>query len=133
LREGALVVLYLVGDKSSRKELLAKYDEQIERNKDWPDSYAARASVLYRIADYREAIKDYQKAIQLAANDLRARQDTAYMGLARCYAMTNKLREAKSTIEKAPLSAKQLAALKRDPAFAKMVDDPKYKDVFTPK
>jgi tetratricopeptide (TPR) repeat protein len=133
LREGALVVLVLVGDKNARRELLAEYDDQIDRNPKWPNSFTARGSVLYRIADYREAINDFKKAIQLSAEDLRARQDDAYIGLAKSYAMTNKLKEAAQTIERAPLTAKQIAALKKDPAFAKMVENPKFQNVFNPK
>lgn len=133
LREGALVVLVLVGDKNARRELVAEYDEQIDRNPKWPNSYTARGQILYRIADYREAIIDFKKAIQMSSDDLRARQDDAYIGLAKSYAMTNKLKEAAQTLEHAPLSAKQINALRKDPAFAKMVDNPKYQNVFTPK
>lgn len=131
--QGALILLVVVGDKSARKELLAEYDDQIERNKTWPNSYAARGDVYYKIGDYKEAILDYKKAIQLSADDLKARQDTAYIGLARCYAMTKKIDEAGKTLEKAPLTKKQLAALKKDPAFARLVEHPKYKDLFSDK
>jgi tetratricopeptide (TPR) repeat protein len=131
LHEGALVVLVLIGDRNARKELLAPYDEQVDRNKAWANSYTARGDVLYKIADYREAVNDYKKAIQLSADDLRTRQDSAYIGLAKSYAMQGKIKEAGTTLEKAPLTAKQLAALKKDPAFAKLVEHPKYKDLFT--
>lgn len=131
--QGALIALVLVGDRSARKELLAPLDDEIENNKTWPALYTSRGDVLYKIADYKDAINDYKKAIQLAADDLRARQDGAYIGLARCYAMTNKLKEAGTTLERAPLTAKQLVALRRDPAFAKLVEHPKYKDLFNPK
>ena len=39
----------------------------------------------------------------------------------------------RAALEKAPLTAKQLAGLKKDPAFAKMAENPKYKDVFVTK
>jgi tetratricopeptide (TPR) repeat protein len=131
LREGALVVLVLVGDRNARKDLLEPYDQLVDRNKMWANSYTSRADVLYKIQDYREAVNDYKKAIQLSADDLRTRQDSAYIGLAKSYAMQGKIKDAGTTLEKAPLTAKQLAALKKDPAFAKLVEHPKYKDLFT--
>jgi tetratricopeptide (TPR) repeat protein len=126
------VVLVLVGDRSARKDLLKPYDDQVDRNKAWANSYTERGDVYYKIADYREAVNDYTKAIKLSADDLRTRQDSAYIGLAKSYAMQGKIKEAGTTLEKAPLTSKQLAALKKDPAFAKLVDHPKYKDLFTP-
>jgi tetratricopeptide (TPR) repeat protein len=131
LAQGALIVLVLVGDRNARRELLQPYDDQVDRNKAWANSYTARADVLYKIADYKEAVNDYKKAIQLSADDLRTRQDSAYIGLAKSYAMLGKIKEAGTTLEKAPLTAKQLAALKKDPAFAKLAEHPKYKDLFT--
>jgi tetratricopeptide (TPR) repeat protein len=132
ISEGALVVLALIGDRQARKDLLAGYDDAIEKNKNWATSYAARGDVLYKIGDYREAVKDYVHAIQLSAEDLRTRQDGMYIGLAKSYAMMGKVVEAGKTLEKAPLTNKQLVALKKDPAFAKLVEHPKYKDLFTP-
>lgn len=129
-KEGALVLLYLIGDKSARKELLADYDEQIERNKNWATTYEQRANVLYRLGEWRDAQKDYQQAIQLGSKDVRAQTDQAYIGLARCQAMQNKLKDAAKTLESAPVSLKQLNDLARDPAFAKLVENPKYRDVF---
>jgi tetratricopeptide (TPR) repeat protein len=128
--EGALIVLVVAGDRNARKDLLAPYDETIERNKEWPSSYSARGDVLYKIADYTAAINDYKKAIALGAEDLRAQQVNAYIGLARCYAMTKRVNDAYTTLVRAPLTAKQMVGLKSDPAFAKLVDHPKYKGLF---
>lgn len=132
ISEGALVVLTLIGDRQARKDLLQPYDDQIEKNKGWAQLYASRGDVLYKIADYREAAKDYLHAIQLSAEDLRQRQDSMYIGLAKSYAMQGKVVEAGKTLEKAPLTNKQLVALKKEPAFAKLVEHPKYKDLFVP-
>ncbi len=130
--DGALVVLALIGDRQARKDLLQTYDDAIEKNKVWGPSFAARGDILYKIGDYKEAVKDYTHAIQLSAEDLRQRQDGMYIGLAKSYAMQGKIVEAGKTLEKAPLTNKQLVALKKDPAFAKLVDHPKYKDLFVP-
>ncbi len=129
-KEGALVLLYQIGDKSARKELLADYDDQIERNKNWANSYEQRANVLYRLGEWRDAQRDYQQAITLGNRDVRAQLDQAYIGLARCQAQQNKLKDAMTTLERAPISLKQLTELARDPAFQKLVENPKYRGVF---
>ncbi|MBL8862625.1 MAG: HEAT repeat domain-containing protein [Planctomycetes bacterium] len=130
MREGALVVLVLAGDKSARRELLAPFDERIAKNEGFAAAYEERAGAYYRIGDYKEAVADYQQAIRLSANDLRARQDTAYIGLARSYARWGKLKEAAQTLEKAPLTRQQLSDLRRDPAFAKLLENPRHREVF---
>jgi tetratricopeptide (TPR) repeat protein len=129
LHEAALVALYLAGDKSARRELLQDYDVAIERNKTWASSYESRAGMLYRIGDYREAVKDYQRALQLSAGDLHAHQEESNIGLARCYAQMGKLKDAAQQIEKAPISMKRLAELSKEPVFAKLMES-KYKSVF---
>lgn len=129
-KEGALILLYQIGDKSARKELLADYDEQIERNKNWATTYEQRATVLYRMGEWRDAEKDYRQAITLGNKDVRAQLDQSYIGLARCQAQQNKLKDAVKTLESAPVSLKQLNELARDPAFAKLVENPKFRDVF---
>lgn len=130
VREAALVALHLMGDKSARKDLVSDYDAQIDRNKGWANSYEARANVLYRIGEYRDAIKDFQKALQLSAGDPRARPDDSYIGLARCYMQTGKIKDAAQTLEKATLSNQRLSELSKEPVFEKLVRDPKLRHVF---
>jgi len=130
LKEAALILLHQTGDRNAKKELLADYDEQIERNKTWSNSYEQRAGILYRLAEYKDAQRDYQQALSLAKNDLSARLDEAYVGLARCYMQQNKLKEAAQTLERAPISLKRLADLAKEPLFKKLADNPKYRDVF---
>jgi hypothetical protein len=130
VREGALATLYLAGDRSARKELLADYDDQIEKNKQWAASYEARANVLYRIAEYRDAIRDFQKSLLLASSDLRARTNGCYIGLARCYMQQGKLKEAYDELRKGPLTQKELADLAKEPLFQKLAEHAKYGKVF---
>jgi hypothetical protein len=129
LHEAALVALYLVGDKSARKDLLQDYDVAIERNKTWATSYEQRAALLYRIGDCKEAMKDYQKSLQLSTGDLHAHQEEAFIGLARCYAHLGKLKEAAHELERAPISIKRLGELSKEPVFAKLAES-RYKNVF---
>ncbi len=133
IREGALVVMILAGDKNARRDLLAPYDERIDRNKDFAAAWEDRGSVLYRIGDYRDALNDYKQALKLSENDLRMRQDTLYVGVARCYARMGKLKDAGQTLERAPLTRKQLVELKTDPAFDKLIEDRKYRELFEEK
>lgn len=130
MREGALVVLVLAGDKNARRDLLGEFDERIARNEGYAAGYEERGNVYYRIGDYREAVNDFKQAIKLSADDLRARQDTAYIGLAKSYARWGKLKEAAQTLEKAPLTRQQLADLKNEPAFAKLLENAKYRELF---
>jgi tetratricopeptide (TPR) repeat protein len=130
MREGALVVLALSGDKNARRDLLSEFDERIARNEGYAAGYEERANVYYRIGEYREAVKDFNQAIRLSADDLRARQDTAYIGLARSYARWGKLKEAAQSLEKAPLTRQQLGELKTEPAFAKLLENSKYREIF---
>lgn len=130
MREGALVVLVLSGDKNARRDLLQEFDERISRNEGYAAAYEERGNVYYRIGDYNEAVKDFRHAIKLSADDLRARQDTAYVGLAKSYARWGKLKEAAQALEKAPLTRQQLADLKTEPAFAKLVENAKFREIF---
>ena len=130
VRESALVLLCTLGDKTARKDLLDDYDAQVERGKNWANSYEARGNILYRIGDYREATNDYKKALELASSDFRARQEDSYVGLARCYMQTGKLKEAHGVLEKAPLPAARMAELAKEPVFAKLVEHSKYGAIF---
>lgn len=130
MREGALVVLVLGGDKNARRDLLAEFDDRIARNPEYAAAYEERGNVYYRIGDYREAVNDFKQSIKLSADDLRARQDGAYIGLAKSYARWGKTKEAAQTLEKAPLTRQQLADLKNEPAFAKLLENAKFRELF---
>lgn len=130
VKEAALVVLVLAGDKNARRDLFADVEIQIARAKSYPQGYEARARLNYRIADWREAQKDFQTAIKLSADDFRARPEESYIGLARCFMQLGKLKEAKETLEKAPISLKQLQELSKEPIFQKLAENPKFRGVF---
>jgi len=130
VKEAALVVLVLLGDKNARRDLFADIEIQIQRNKNYAPNYETRARLEYRIGDWREAQKDYQTALRLSANDFRARPEEAYIGLARCWMQLGKLKEAADTLLKAPLPRKQLQDLAKEPVFQKLVENPKYSGVF---
>ncbi len=130
VRESALVTLALLGDKNARRDLLADIETQIERNRVYAQNYEERARLLYRIEQWRDAAKDYTTALKLSANDFRARPEAAYIGLTRCHLQMGKLKDAADTLEKAPISLKELQGLAADPLFQKLVENPKYRPLF---
>ena len=130
LSEAALVCLAILGDRNARRELIEPYDDRVAKNKSWAKSYENRGNVLYRIGEYRDAIRDYRKALDLGAADPRARQEEVHIGLARCYALVGKLREAAQTLRGAPITAAEVKALADDPDFAELRASSRYGDVF---
>jgi tetratricopeptide (TPR) repeat protein len=130
VHESALVTLFLSGDRQARKELLAPYDDQVEKNKQWAQSFEARANVLYRIGEIPLAIRDYTKSLQLAANDARAKTEGAHVGLARCYMQQGKLKDAFDELNRAPISQKEIAEFGKEPIFQKLAEHPKYGKIF---
>jgi tetratricopeptide (TPR) repeat protein len=132
-RESALVLLAIGGDGKAKRDALASYDELIQRNSDWAQSHEARAALLYRMQEWKEARRDYEKAMELAARDLQGRQDAAAMGVARCFMQEGKAREAADILRKAPLTPKQLAELARDPLFAPILENPKLRESLVPR
>jgi hypothetical protein len=130
VKEAALVVLVMMGDKNARRDLFADVEIQIGKSKNYAQNYETRARLNYRIKQWADAQKDFQQAIKLSADDFRARPEESYIGLARCWMQMGKLKEAKDTLEKAPIALKQLQELAKDPVFQKLADNPKFRGVF---
>jgi HEAT repeat protein len=130
VKEAALVALVLSGDKNARRDLFADVEIQITKSKNYAQNYETRARLNYRIAEWADAQKDYQRAIKLSADDFRARPEESYIGLARCWMQMGKLKEAFETLQKAPISLKQLQELANEPVFKKLAENPKYRSVF---
>lgn len=132
MSESARMLLAIGGDAKAKRDVLANYEVIVQRNPDWPPSYEARAGVLYRMQEWKEARADWQKALELAARDPNGKQDSAAIGIARCWMQEGKPREAAEMLRKAPLTPKQLAELARDPLFAPLLDNPKLRDSLLP-
>jgi len=130
VRESALIALTLLGDKNARRDLFAAIETQIDRNRGYAQNYEERARLYYRIEQWRDAAKDYTTALKLSADDFRARPEGSYLGLARCHLQMGKLKDAADTLERAPISLKELQALANDPLFQKLVENPKYRPLF---
>ena len=116
LREAALVALASLGDRSSKKDLLAPYDETVERNERWFRGYSERAWVLLRIGENDAATKDFRRALKYG-QDSASLQPETYIGLARAYARKGKLKDAAEWLRKAPVSLAELQDLEDDQDF----------------
>jgi len=132
-RESALVLLAIAGDGKAKRDVLSSYDELVQRNPEWAQSFEARGGVLYRMQEWKEARRDYEKSLELAARDLQGRRDIAAIGIARCYMQEGKAKDAADILRKAVLTPKQLAELARDPLFAPVVGNPKLRDSLVPR
>ncbi len=128
LSEAARVVLARLGDRVAKKELLKPYDDLVESTPKWSPAYFRRGDLLRRIGEYRDAEKDYTKALSLGRNDPNPQADT-YIGLAKCAALQGHFKEAATWLQQAPIQLSQLKAYAGDPDFAKLKAS-KYGDVF---
>jgi len=126
LREAGLATLARLSDRSARKKLLEAYDDDVEDNPRWAKARARRASVYYRIGDYGHAIDDYEKAIELTRLDGRSEPDY-YAELARCQVREGKLKDARDTLRRSPLSLSRLHEMADEPDFRELRDS-KYGD-----
>ena len=129
IAEAALICLARAGDRNAKKDLLQPYDERIEKNDRIASAWQNRAEVKYRIGDYKSAIKDYETAHKVSAEYLRTEPEV-FEGLARCYSLMGKLKDAAKWLGEGGLSLARLHQLAKDPEFAELAADEKYNRVF---
>ena len=130
LAESALVAMTLAGDRAAKRDLLEPYNDRIDSQNDWSRVWEERAAILYRIEDFKGAIRDYKQALATVSRSSRPMTDD-YLGIARSYARMGKLKDAARWISDAPVSYMQLRALAKEPAFAELAAHPRYReDVF---
>jgi tetratricopeptide (TPR) repeat protein len=116
-------------DGSARRKLLEPYDAAIERRPDSETAWMDRAEILYRIQDWGDALKDYEKALEESGRlSLVLRRATeAWVGVARCQARMGRFRDAARTLEDSPLTTTLRRGLANDPAFAEMLEEGDYR------
>ncbi|MCP3916111.1 MAG: tetratricopeptide repeat protein [bacterium] len=129
--EAALIMLARAKDKNAKRRLIAKYDERVKKQKDWASVYEDRADILYKIGDYSRAIKDYKDAIEMRSNG--SREAAPFIGIARCYALMGRYKDAAEYLNNAPVSMVTLRELARDPDFAGMLESKYVKSFHLPK
>lgn len=128
LSEAALAWLASRGERSARRRLLAPYDDFVDKNEDNAQAYRDRGAVLYRIADYSNALRDYRDVLRLSRQSVA--NNEAYVGAAKSCARLGKFKDAQDLLQRSPLSSKQLTKLASDPAFAEMIAKDKYRATF---
>lgn len=129
--EAALVALTLSGDRGAKRDLLGPYDQRCDEQKNFAKVFEERGDVLYRIENYKDAVKDYREALRLQReNGSRGTPGSLNVQIARCYARMDKLKDAHDWLERAPISIAERRALATDPAFAPLLESPRYRDVF---
>lgn len=84
----AAVTLYRLGDKQGVARLKRTLDEQIRRRRKEAALYEQRASLLFAIEEYTDAIKDYESIIDNTEGLAMTRR--AYEGLILCEARRRK-------------------------------------------
>ncbi len=124
----AQILLALLGDSGARRALLKPYDEEVEKAGLWTGPYVSRGTVLYEIADYKQALKDFKQAIKLSRDEPRS-VPAAFEYAARCSAQLGNLKQAAEYLEKGPIELKQLQALGSEPVFHELRDS-RYGKVF---
>ena len=119
-----------LGRRVAKRDLLEPYDDRVDSQNDWSRVWEERAAILYRIEDFKGAIRDYKQALATVSRSSRPMTDD-YLGIARSYARMGKLKDAARWISDAPISYMQLRALAKEPAFAELAAHPRYReDVF---
>lgn len=118
--QAALIFLAISGDSNARRDLLAPYDEEIERTDDnSARAFHDRGVVLYEIQEYSQAFRDFKEAIKLARDEPRSLEE-AHVYAARCNARLGKLKLASDYLQDAPISTQQLQNLAYEADFEEL-------------
>ena len=115
----------------SRRELMRHYDDQVKNNETWPQAYQRRGDIELRIGEYKEAAKDYRDALRLHGDSARLPGNRdLWVNLARALVKDDKLKAAAEALEEFGLASDLRKALRADPDFQPLVENPKYKSLF---
>lgn len=131
VREAALLFLARAKDRSARRELMRDYDDRVKQGRNLLAAYEDRADVLYKIADYNSAVKDWKQVLKIQA-ERRSNTNRAepFVGISRCLARLDRFKEAADYLSGAPtISMSDLHELAREDDFREMLDS-KYREAF---
>lgn len=131
IRDGTLVALTLLKDGRARRDLMRFYDDQVKDNESWPLAYQRRGDIELAIGEYRDAARDYQRALDLHRDSARLPGNRElWVNLARAHVKDGKLKAAADALEEFSLSSELRRTLKADPDFQPLVEHAKYKSLF---
>lgn len=128
LREAVLVALALTGDRGAKNDLIRTFEDAIKDNPLYSDAYIDLAEIQFKVRDYRDSKKNYERALGLGRIS-GGRKRLVHLGLARCYAIEKKYKDAEKWL-KTGMSSSQIRDHADDPAFAQMREHAKYGEVF---
>jgi len=76
-------------------------------------------------------VRDYRQALDLLEERaLQAGYRPIWIGMARAYARSGKLRQAHDALVDAGLAPEERRELADDPDFAALLENPRYRDIF---
>ncbi len=130
LREATQVCMALLGDRNQRRDLIRRYDDLVDQNDNWAGAYEQRGEVYLRLHEYREAIKDFKRAIKTYESQGRSIKDGIQIDLARAHCLDGNPKQASEVLEDASLSRSALRKLARDPDFRALKDHSRYGKIF---
>ena len=128
LREAVLVGLALTGDRGAKKDLIRGYEAAVDENPGYSDAYIDLAEIQYKLRDYRDAKKNFERALAFG-RVFGSRKASVHLGLARCCALEKKYKDAEKWLKNG-MSSSQILSHVDDPAFAQMREHAKYGEVF---
>jgi len=131
LKDEALIALTIMRDGRARRELMRFYDDQVKNNDSWPLAYQRRGDIELRIGEYRDATRDYEKAIELHEDSARLPGNRdLWVNLARAQVLDGKLKNAAETLETFGMTSELRRTLREDPDFEELVKSSRYGDIF---
>lgn len=131
IRDATLVALTLLKDAKARRDLLRFYDDQVQENGSWPLAYQRRGDIELQIGEYRDAARDYERALELHKDSARLPGNRdLWINLARAHVKDGKLKAAADALQEFSLSSELKRTLKADPDFQPLVESAKYKSLF---
>ncbi len=131
VRDATLVALTLLKDAKARRDLMRFYDDQVRDNESWPLAYQRRGDIELQIGEYRDAARDYERALQLHGDSARLPGNRdLWINLARAHVKDNKLKAAADALQEFTLSSELKRTLKADPDFLPLVEHARYRSLF---
>jgi len=131
LREGALILLANLGDRSAKREVLGTYDNAIDANPRYAKAYEQRGEILMRLGEHGDAARDFKKAVELKERSTSSYVDKDLrVRLARALALDGKAKLAYEALRDANLARSWLRTLAADPDFAVLVEHSRYSKIF---
>lgn len=129
VKEEAQICLARMGSSQARREILDAYDEMVDADPRWFQTYRRRADLYLRLDEHRQAIRDYRKALELHRGNASSKREV-WVGLARAYVLDGNLRQAHEALTEGEIGKTTLGILAEDPDFAPLVEHSNYGKLF---